>query len=202
MRKAYLCRDCASVLHKGVQIRRRIVVDMSVHLYKAFPLRKSMNTHSENCERSGLRSDISSRPVAMTQSPAISPSNSTEREPTRPVAYGNAAVEATRCHYWQQKEPQSTTSVQRGMHHDPRQRPALDVPLDVTAGPGIPAVRSLFGEPPSRAQLDRLFNEGQQQVCQRSLLPLSVTSMLPSSLLKLIQSSFLFKLKPLPDPSE
>ena len=150
-----------------------------------------MNTHAENCESSGFHFDISSRPAAMAQSPAISPFNGIER--TRPAAYGHAAVEATRCQHRQQKESQFTKEIQRGMHQGPRQRPALDVSLDVTAGPGVPAVHNLFGDPPSRAQLDGFFNEGQQQVCARSLLSLLAAWILPSSLL--IQASFLLKLK-------
>lgn len=36
--KAYLCRSCASVLHRSVQFRSRSVVDVSVQLYKAVAL--------------------------------------------------------------------------------------------------------------------------------------------------------------------
>ena len=133
-----------------------------------------MNTNADSCEGSDLHFDTSSGPVTMAQSPAIpsSPSHSIER--TRPVAYGDAAVLAAHCQPQQQKNPQATPKIQRGMHHGPHQSFGLalsiDVPQHTTSGPGVPVVRNLFGDSPSRAQLDELFSKEQQQVCDHFVL--------------------------------
>lgn len=129
-----------------------------------------MNTNTDSCEGSDLHFDISSEPVTMAQSPAIlsSPFHSIDR--TRPVAHGDAVIEAANCQPRQQKNPQATPKIQRGMYHGPQQSFGLalsiDVPQHTACGPGVSVVRNLFGDSPSRAQLDKVFSKEQQQVCE------------------------------------
>ena len=139
----------------------------------------------------------------MAQSPAIPWSHSTER--TRPAAYGDAAVEqnsgecAARCQHRQQKEPQATQRMQPSVHQGPRQSfgPSLniDAPQHPTAGPGTSVIRNLFGESPSRAQLNGLFSKEQQQVCEHDLCPLlgSYNVLFKLKLLLAVQSERQFK---------
>lgn len=126
-----------------------------------------MNTNAQSCDSSEIDVAVSSGSAAQTQTPVRSPSNSTVRTHMHPAAYSwAAAVEAARCQPPQHRDPQVTQGLHHLMqsqHRGPPQRLAHEVSQGTTAEPGV--ARSLFGEPLSRAQLDRLFREEQQQVC-------------------------------------
>lgn len=100
----------------------------------------------------------------MAQVPKIPPARGNEHpETTRSGASDLAAVEVATCQQEQHRDPQAQAEVQRHMqpqHHGPRQATQN---ADSVHTLGVSS-RSLFGEPLSQTQLDRLFSSEQRQV--------------------------------------
>ncbi|KAL3146257.1 hypothetical protein ABBQ32_002960 [Trebouxia sp. C0010 RCD-2024] len=99
----------------------------------------------------------------MAQVPKIPPARGNEHpETTRSGASDLAAVEVATCQQEQHRDPQAQAEVQRHMqpqHHGPRQATQN---ADSVHTLGVSS-RSLFGEPLSQTQLDRLFSSEQRQ---------------------------------------
>lgn len=102
----------------------------------------------------------------MAQAPETRPARSNEHpQTTRSGASGVAAVEAATCQQQQHRDSQAQAEVHRRMQpqsHGPRQA-ARNEPDDSVHTLEVSS-RSLFGEPLSQTQLDRLFSTEQRQV--------------------------------------
>ena len=146
-----------------------------LQLCRALPLYETMNTNAESGESDHCHIDVSSGLAATAQAAAIPPCQKNVLVRTRSAAYVDASNAVARTQHRQLREPQAKDEVQPRMQppqQGPRQMIAREGPQDTGTGLTIPDVpHSMFGEPPSRTQLDRLFNKEQRQVGEHSLAP-------------------------------